>query len=376
MATLHLSTSVLNWAADQAGVRFVDLAEVLAPPTKRDLFLAGEMTAAQAEKFATSVRIPFGLLFLPEPPKWDKPSIPDLRQKQNPDPLSSDFFEVLEDVLRKVDWFSDYLREIGSDPLPFVNSFPFKEQPSVKSVARDIVRNLEIDKIDRRSCRTAAEFFSLLCEKAEAAGILVFKSGIVRSQARRGLSVSEFRGFAIIDTLAPTVFINGKDSESAWIFTLVHEIAHLWIGESGISDSSLDAEGNETNVERFCNRVAAEVLVPEAEFKQLWKHTADPQVDRLSSAFKVSKLVIARRAVDFRLIPWSYYKALAEERPRERESGGDPYRTIPVRNSKRFTNTVVRSAMYGKTLLRDAASLLNVKPDTIVKLANRGYGSV
>ena len=372
MATLQISLDTLEWAANLAGRTIEALAEEVAPKSKREAFMSGEMTAKQAEKVAAFASVPFGLLFLPKPPERIDPEIPDLRQTPHPEPLSRDFFAVLRDILKKADWYSDYVRELGADRNPYVGRFPFSAQLDSDEVAYDIAKLLAITDEDRKEARTYELFYSLLVDRVEALGVLVFKSGIVGASTRRGLSVEEFRGFAIADDFAPVIFINGKDWDAAWAFTLIHELAHIWVGCGGVSDSTVGINAEDAELEWFCNRVAAEVLVPKKRFLELWNEHRESPVESLSSRFRVSRLVIARRAVDCRLLTWDQYNNIAAERPRQRtDSGGDPYRTIPVRNSKKFTRALLTQAMYGKTMLRDAASMLHVKPDTIVELAKR-----
>ncbi len=176
------------------------------------------------------------------------------------------------------------------------------------------------------------------------------------------------RGFAIVDSLAPVVFINGRDAVVASVFTLVHELAHVWLGESGVSDLATRAA---KGVERVCNQVAAEVLVPKHEFLAQWRVQAD--LGRIARLFRVSRLVIARRALDFDLIDAAAYEAVASatHQPAREGGGGSAYRTIPARNSKRLTLALVRSALSGETLLREAAGLLAVRPETVMELGKR-----
>jgi Zn-dependent peptidase ImmA (M78 family) len=212
----------------------------------------------------------------------------------------------------------------------------------------------------------------LFSAKAESIGILVFKNGIVKSSTRRGLSVNEFRGFAIADPLVPVIFINGKDSEAAWIFTLAHEIAHIWLGESGVSDLPANQQKSGNNVEVFCNRVAAELLTPKAQFLAAWEQSTEYKFDALSKVFKVSRLVIARRAFDLGKIDWPTYQVISDASNKQKTSdGGSPYRNYPLRNSKRLTRAIVSTAMSGGMMLREAASLLNVRPDTVMELSKR-----
>lgn len=367
MEALVFSREVLDWAAERAGKSLHSFAESVAKREKdRERIAEGRLTIAQAEKLAKNARIPFGFLFLDEPPEVARPSIPDLRQVQNAEPLSDAFYETLEDVLAKQHWLIEYLSDAGASELPFVGRFAGTERRSADDIAADMRRELGITDDDRRTSPDAATYFSALSAKAEAKGILVFKTSYVKSNTRRPLSEKEFRGFAIAHKLVPLVFVNGRDAQVAAVFTLMHELAHIWLGVTGVSDVTPSKFGNP--VERLCNRVAANLLVPMDAFMERW---AGPQdVEKLAKFFRVSKLVIARRALDNKLVDQAFYDEVATNTQRVKSTGKPTALvTIPIRNSKRFTRTIVASAMSGQTLLRDAASLLNVKPDTVVSLA-------
>lgn len=369
MEALSLSPDVLRWAADQAGESLESLARAMVKREgDRERVVRGELTPPQAEKLAKLTGVPFGLLFLPAPPTIRRPQIPDLRQTLDPAPLSRDFLEVWDDVSRKQQWYRDRLIELGATPLPFVGRFNDAASRKHDTIARDMTDVLGLTPQVRATARSTDEYFTAVADRAEAAGVLVMKSGIVKSNTRRPLSVKEFRGFAIVDSLAPVVFINGRDAVVASVFTLVHELAHVWLGESGVSDLATRAA---KGVERVCNQVAAEVLVPKQEFLAQWRVQAD--LGRIARLFRVSKLVIARRALDFDLIDVDAYEAVASatHQPAREGGGGSAYRTIPARNSKRLTLALVRSALSGETLLREAAGLLAVRPETVMELGKR-----
>lgn len=366
MEAIALSREVLDWAAERAGGTLHSFAESIAKRAKdRERIVEGRLTIPQAEKLAKKARIPFGFLFLSEPPEIERPKIPDLRQVQDAAPLSDDFYETLEDVLAKQQWFNEYLTEAGASEVPFVGRFSGKDGDA-DAIAEDMRRELGLSDEDRRKSADAAAYFSTLSAKAEARGVLVFKSGYVKANTRRPLSEKEFRGFAIAHKLVPLVFINGRDAEVAAVFTLIHELAHIWAGVTGVSDITPSKFGNP--IERLCNRVASNVLVPDDAFVSRWDGPED--IEKLARFFRVSKLVIARRALDHRLVDQAFYDEVAANSQRNKSSGKPTALvTIPIRNSKKFTKAIVASAMSGQTLLRDAASLLNVKPDTVVTLA-------
>jgi Zn-dependent peptidase ImmA (M78 family) len=374
MDTLNISPALLDWAASQIGKTLEDLASLVVSGKGIDRFVVGELTVRQLEKVAKVTHTPFGYLLLDTPPSIAKPRLPDMRQVVSPDPLGPDFFEVLDDVIAKQNWYLDYLHDIGADPLPFIGRFSTSDDPCL--VAKHITEAAGIDFALKKSCASQSEYFRALSESFESIGILVFKNSIVKSNSRRGLSVSEFRGFAICNEYAPAVFINGKDAEAAWIFTLAHEVAHLWIGESGVSDipSPKDFRPGK-NVESFCNSVAAEMLVPKDEFLSLWIGSESEAIDRASRHFKVSKLVVGRRAFELGKISRSAYSQLYALSYKSGGSGGNPYATIPVRNSKKVTNALVKSAMEGSILIRDAARLLNITPDTVTNLYKKNIRS-
>ena len=364
---LVFSREVLDWAAEKAGESLHSFAESVAKREKDRARIAdGCLTVPQAEKLAKKARIPFGFLFLAEPPEVTRPTIPDLRQVQDAEPLSDGFYETLEDVLAKQHWFIEYLSEAGAGELPFVGRFAGNERRNAEDIAADMRRELGITDDDRRKSADPATYFSALSAKAEAKGVLVFKTSYVKAHTRRPLSEKEFRGFAIAHKLVPLVFVNGRDAEVAAVFTLMHELAHIWLGVTGVSDVTPSRFGNP--VERLCNRIAANLLVPMDAFLERW---AGPQdVEKLAKFFRVSKLVIARRALDNKLVDQAFYEEVASSTQRVKSTGKPTALvTIPIRNSKKFTRTIVASAMSGQTLLRDAASLLNVKPDTVVSLA-------
>lgn len=232
---------------------------------------------------------------------------------------------------------------------------------------------------DDRVGKTAESFLSHLFAKAEEAGIMVLKCGTVRGNPHRPLNPEEFQGFALCDELAPLIFINGADFQAAQVFTFAHEIAHLWIGQSGISAQTLvpDAKAH-ASVEQVCNEVAAEVLVPRQELCARWQR--DDGVSRNSERearhFKVSAVVVARRALNAHLIRndeyLAYYKAqvkLWQGSPKPDRSGGDYYKSVPIRVGRTFAGTVVREALEGRLLFRDAAQLLNINPGKISELA-------
>ena len=242
---------------------------------------------------------------------------------------------------------------------------------NVLEVVRDMRRVLGVPAHPERG--DWEEYQRLLVRRIEQAGILVMRQGFIRHHTRP-LSVQEFRGFAIADPLAPVIFINLADAPSARLFTLIHELAHIWLGQSGISDASPDSHRRE---EVFCNAVAAEFLVPEEEFQGHWRVLDNwrDNLPPLEAHFRVSQWVIARRALTLGKIAREDYQRYVAEllerhRDRERPSGGPTYyRTRKGQVSEVFSRALVGEALSGRVLLRDAGNLLNVKPHKIATYA-------
>ena len=231
--------------------------------------------------------------------------------------------------------------------------------------AADTIRHtLGFDVEARRQMPTWTDALRHFIDQADKLGILVMCSGVVLNNNRRHLDPEEFRGFAMADNLAPLVFINGADTKAAQMFTLAHELAHIWIGQSAVSDAQARLLPN-MGVENWCNRVAAELLVPLAVLRTEYNRSAElgKEVSRLARHFKVSTLVILRRIHDAGGLTqdelWQAYdQELARLRAISKGSGGDFYLTQAARVSKRFARALVISTLEGQTLHRDAFRML------------------
>jgi Zn-dependent peptidase ImmA (M78 family) len=285
--------------------------------------------------------------------------------------------DQLRNLLLKQEWYRDYAEEQGRKPLDFIGRFSIRSR--FEEVAADIRQELGINEKFRAAASNWEMFLSNFMAAAEVAGVLIIRSGIVASASRRPLSVKEFRGLALSDPIAPLVFINGADSTSAQVFTLAHELAHLWIGKSGISNPNPKQRSTDevNEIERFCNKVAAEVLVPHAEFLRRWRdnESLESNVQTLVRYFRVSTHVILRQAFEQDKIDRDEYEARiqAEEdrfNAQVKASGGSFYRNIRFRNSRILTVSVLDAIQENRVGLRDAATLLGCKVPTLKNVAS------
>lgn len=378
---VEIRPSVLEWARARSGVAPEDWDRRF---PRFEAWLAGDAapTLKQLEGFARKTHTPVGFLFLDEPPVEPVP-IPDFRTVGDRpvgarEVVSADLLDVVYTAQARQEWYRDHQLLNGEPPLGFVGTVTMATPPEIAAAAMSEV--LVWDAEARERCRTWDDALARLRENAEAAGVLVMISGIVGSDTHRKLDPGEFRGFALADPYAALVFINGADSKAAQVFTLAHELAHLWLGETALSD--LDPASLRTNaVERWCNQVAAELLVPMEEFRAAFDPTADlrDQLQPLAEQFRVSTQVILGRVREAGHLSWDeYLHELSLERERiaaivaERGSGGNYYNTKPVQVGKRFARALVASAMEGQTSYTEAFRLLGLKKaSTFEGLADR-----
>jgi Zn-dependent peptidase ImmA (M78 family)/transcriptional regulator with XRE-family HTH domain len=379
-----VTAQVVRWARERARMGAEKVATKLKrKPEDISAWETGKAfpTMRQAERLAEILHIPLGYLFLPAPPE-EKLPLPDFRTIGSAiaRQASAELMDLLNDVIGKQQWYREFLLQAGREPQEFVGSFSLND--SAARIATSISTALRIDHDLRKVCNTPDEFLRKIIRNAEVLGILVMRSGVVAGHTRRPLSVEEFRGFAISDPIAPLVFVNAKDSQHAQIFTFVHELAHIWIGASGISDENLKRPslGGDSDIERICNATAAEVLVPQADFLRTWLADRDTTENMRSvvTRYRVSSLVALRRAYDLHKISWDeYLRRYKAEESRFRnqkvaqKKGGDFFNNLFARNSEALTAVLVRGAIEGRVLYRDAAYLLNVNVPVIAKIASR-----
>jgi Zn-dependent peptidase ImmA (M78 family) len=251
----------------------------------------------------------------------------------------------------------------------------------VVEAAQMIRSDLGFDLTERTVFANSDDALRQLIDRIEGIGVLVMVSGIVGGDTHRALAPEEFRGFALSDPHAPLIFVNGADTKAAQIFTLIHELAHIWLGGSALSDAAMTSRGGVTE-ELWCNRVAAEVLVPLAALRGDYRgDPTEEEISRLARRYKVSTLVILKRLFDANYLNWDTYQRLYEDerdaviamakRRRGDRSGGDYYNTQPLRLSRQFARAVIANTYEGATSFREAYQLLGTrKHETFTKLAD------
>ncbi|TVS20499.1 MAG: ImmA/IrrE family metallo-endopeptidase [Planctomycetaceae bacterium] len=357
---VDIKPEMIRWAVERSGLPLDDFPDEV----ERWIQRQAKPTHSKLQKFAKRAMVPFGFLFLNEPPAEEIP-MPDYRTLddggvQRPSP---NLLDTVYGMRRRQAWMREYLIENGQGPLPFLGSF--STQSPVRATICAIRRELNLPLDWAREHKTWEGALRFFARQVEAAGVLVFFNGVVGNNSHRALDPEEFRGFVINDDIAPLIFVNAADTKGAQMFTVAHELAHLWIGESALFNlPMLDPGGSD--VETFCNRIAAELLVPDERIRVTWERVSglDKPFHRLARHFKVSPIVIGRRVKDLGLITpaefFGFYHAYRDEvaeAKRKKPSGGDFYRTQNARLGRRFGQVVATAAESGALSWQEAYRL-------------------
>ena len=379
MTRVAVSPELLQWARERA---HLDEAALAARFPKLPEWERGEAqpTFKQLEAFANAAHVPFGYLFLPEPPEIPLP-IPDFRTLWNREvgAVSPDLLDTIYTMQRRQAWLREERLEGDAAPLAFVGSANLNDDAA--AVGREMRRLTALDDGWANTVGNWQEAVNALRLAIEELGVMAIINGVVGNNTRRRLDVEEFRGFALCDDYAPLIFVNGADAKSAQMFTLAHELAHLWLGAAGSGLSGFPGifpDGGE--VEAFCDRAAAEFLVPEAELRVRWPEVRreDSPFERLARRFKVSPIVIGRRAMDLRLVErqafFDFYETYTQQERRQKQvtgGRGDFYNNQNTRVGKLFATRVIRAAKEGRIGFKQAYDLTGLNGGTFQAYAKR-----
>lgn len=379
MVSVDIKSNLLSWARERSGLRFSALEHRF--PKLPD-WESGNIkpTLKQIERFAKATHTPVGYFFLEEPPV-EKIPIPDFRTVKNEYTVrpSPNLLDTMYMCQQRQEWYHDYARSMGEEPLSFVGSASIKDD--VIKIATKMRQFIGFDIDERKKMPTWAEALRHFIDQVDSIGIMVMCSGVVMNNNYRHLNPEEFRGFAMTDKLAPLVFINGADTKAAQMFTLAHEIAHIWLGLSAVSDVQASWISDH-RVERWCNQVAAEFLVPLDLIKHDFQKNADllDELNRLARRFKVSTLVILRRIYDADGITFNKFQQVYQMELERlisivaKGGGGNFYLTQAARVSKRFARALIANTLEGQTLHRDAFRMLGFSKLTTFRELGQSLG--
>ena len=366
---------IIQWAIQSAGKDVSVLSDKF---EKIDKWTSeeSELTVSELNKLSKELRIPFGYFFLGEPPDEDiqllKYRTVDNEEQAKP---SRELIDTIKYMEKRQSFMRDALIEDGFLPHEFVGSAAIKDNP--EDLAVKITQELKLKK-DWNKNNPAA--FNVLREAASNLGILVMQNGVVGNNNHRVLNVAEFRAFVLIDEYVPLIFLNARDSANAKVFSLCHELVHIWLGVDELYNDNFTINQifNNGQLESFCNEVAAEMLLPLSSIQS----ALDPQNDiytnikHISKVFNVSELVVCirlktKKIINAKVFNEVYANLLTEMRDnllgkqlQEKKSGGDYYATSGSRLDARFAATVSRKAKEGRILYTEAYELVGAKGKT------------
>lgn len=361
-----VSPAVLEWAAGHADGDFDAIAGAF--PSWND-WVTGRRkpTVSQLEKLAAKTGVPFGYLLLTEPPTIELP-IPDFREGfggavEEP---SSSLIAVINQSLRRQDWFRGYAIDNGQPQVDFVGSA--SAQPSA-STAAEMRRVLSFEVPDRSGSWNGIR--RQLVNSFESAGGLSVVTAMVENNTHRMLNPDEFRGFSLVDEYAPLIFINANQTLNGQIFTMAHELAHIWQGSSGVSLEEPQGDVR-SEVERWCNAVASEFLVPSEDLSFRYQSVARlplrDQLDELAAVYKCGTLVILqvlraaglREFDDFDATYSNEVDRLNRIASGRSSGGGNFYYNQPYRIGERLSRAIVHDTLEGNTSFSEAMSLMSL----------------
>jgi Zn-dependent peptidase ImmA (M78 family) len=380
MARIAINRDLLIWARERSGLSEKSL-ERRFPKLHQWLEGSVQPTMRQIEQFAAKTRTPVGYFFLSEPPE-EKLPIPHFRtiaerQVQSPSP---ELLDTVYTMQQRQAWMREFLIEQGQHPLPFFGSASLDDDPG--NIANDIKRVLDISNEWAAHHSTWENALRHLRNVIEESGILVVANGIVGNNTHRKLNVGEFRGFVLADEYAPLIFVNASDSKAAQMFTLAHEIAHIWFGSSAAFDLR-QLQPADDPTEQVCNKVAAEFLVPAEQMREAWQtaRSEDEPFQIIARQFKVSKLVAARRALDLALIGrdefYEFYREYLDDEWRSKQKNidrGEFYASQNLRVGRRFADAVFRAVKESRLSYYDAYKLTGLYGNTFDQYLQKLYG--
>ena len=396
VAEAYITPKLLTWARERCGFSVQDIARLLnVTDEKVQAWEKKEKypTMRQARSFAQKTHIPFGYLYLDSPPDLPMPVV-DFRARwaRNHNTKNAEeevnLYDLVKSILHKKEWYEDYLQRTRSNVHSdgFQASYTQNDRPH--DIAKSISDRLNLHINDENKGRgKPATFWQNFKTKTIDAHIWLMQTGMVDSNTSRKILPTISRGLALKSPYYPVIWVNSGLQDAPKIFTLAHELAHIWIGAEGVSDLDEEAQ-SEHEIETLCDQVASEILVPEHLLENLWDKTQNPEhnVERLHEYFGVSRFVVARKSLHADIIDRASYAHLNQklrddvhnfegEKMPAKEGGVNFYNGLIARNGRQFTEAVISETEGNNLLIRDACLLLGLNsPSTLDSLSKHLRG--
>jgi Zn-dependent peptidase ImmA (M78 family) len=388
-----IQPKILTWARETAGLSLSDAASALGITDARGRTGAqrlGAMELGDDEptrpvllKMAKTYHRPLLVFYLAEPPRTGDRG-QDFRTLPGQEKFNPELDALIRDIKARQSLIRSVLEDDKAEPLDFVSSATM-ELPAELSAARLAARmaeQLNFSLAEYRATKSPDEAFTWLREKIEASGVYVLLLGNLGSH-HTNIPVDVFRGFALADSIAPMIVINDQDARTAWSFTAVHELVHLWLGQTGISGTK-----SENKIESYCNDVAGEFLLPASELQQLTPFLNQSvavmaeQIGQFAKTHSVSRAMVAYKMYRVGMVPkitwtaldqlfkneYSQFRQREAEKNRKAEGGPNYYVVRRHRVGQALLRLVRRSLDEGTITYTKAGRVLGVKPRSVETL--------
>jgi Zn-dependent peptidase ImmA (M78 family) len=389
---MALNPHILTWARDAAGLSVEEAAHVLGFKDTRDRTAAERLQAMEAgeEQPSRSVLLNMArayhrsllVFYLSEPPRTGDRG-QDFRRAPGTQPPEYDptLDALIRDIRGRQGIVKDLLEQIEPKTVDYVASVTMDVPPA--ELARRITDRLGFSLAEFRQQANPQSAFTYLRDKVETSGAFVLLLGNLGSH-HTNISSRVFRGYAIADPVAPFIVVNDQDAHVAWAFTVLHELAHLWLGATGVSDGNIDAQ-----LESYCNSVAGEILLPESDMNELrfLNRTSLQEtvraVAQFASRWKISRAMVAYKLLRVSIISrdrWQevnrhyedeWHTAQALPASKDKNTGGPSYYVVKRhRLGHTLLDLVKNSLMEGFLTHTRAGLVLGVKPRNVDPLIN------
>ena len=336
------------------------------------------------------IRVPFGYLLIQTPVVEDLPLLEyrtiDTESILNP---SRELVDTIYDMERKQDWLRNKFIEEGIEPLSYVGVFENKTDINYKVIVNKIRETFSLSKEWYKETTSRFTSFNLLRNKLSQKGITVMQNGIALNNTHRPLDLNEFRAFTLVDEYAPLIFINTLDTNNGKTFSLLNEVAHVFLGINSLYNDDFQQTEKDINAtEIICNKIAGELIAPTEIFINLWNFTYFDEQDlytkvmNIADYFKVSKLVVAKKAFDQKYINQTQYNEIAQivknefdkRKNRRRGPGGNAINNARSRLDDNFMRVLIESTEHGETPYTEAYKLAGVSRGVFEDVAEQLKG--
>lgn len=385
VARIKVEQKIFEWATQQTDKSFDDIDNKF---PKFEEWVTGEIqpTLNQLIEFSSFTKIPFGYLVLKDPPTETLPLLEfrtvDTEEILNP---SRELLDTIKDMEKKQEWMREYLIDEGYSKNDIVKSIHFSNELKIKNTSNYIKEKIGITDDWYKNSNTRNDSFNYLKQVLSDNGILVMQNGTALGNTHRPLNINEFRAFALVDDYAPLIFINTQDTQNGKVFSILHELTHIFLGVDSLYNKDFYKRNKYANkLEVLCNAVAAEIAVPIEEFQLEWKNvrTEDiyQKVSIISDKFKISSIVIARKALDTELIAKEIYYQIAKKvqedanKINSTKSGGNAIHTAQSRLDKKFVYALSNSLDRGYAVYTDIYKLTGLSRNVFEKVEKNVMG--